>query len=710
MGLKEIYTKARNILSKEVRMFNAGSTVAPNKMPMLPSWFWTANLGVPRGVDFYELRQYAKAPWVQMVKAAIKKQLMTIEWDVVNSDEEDEGNYDEEIKKVKIFLEQPNSMGQTFWEVWGMFMDDVLDLDAGVVYKGRNGAGELVELYAYDGAKFLFKVEEHGLIEGFYQYSFRYPENQPKFFERKDIVYGKIGVNTDQYPYGWSPLQSIQQVVELMIQSDRYNKEFFKNNATPDGIVSIPMEQESLERFKFAWEQQVKGKPHKLIFHNSDANFTPLSMTNKDMEWLEGQKWYFHVIFAAYGLSPQEVGFYENSNRSTGESQERISVKNAIKPYLKLIEDKINREIITELTGDDKIKFKWFPQDAAAEKIEHEQMMAKLTANVYTINEVRAIEGLDPVEWGEQPMAMMMQEKMIESDAMNNEEGKKEDEKEKPKSDDKEKNRTKRETEKKIKKQNEKIDAYEAEDYAQFLERKFKKWEKEILGFVDETLKDEIIEKKIEKSFGEFIRSLFNVVNTSGFMTQLKAVIGVTLKNGINEAENELNIDIGVGLDFDQKVQQQANRQLDGFNINGKEWQGIKGVAKDVQNEIRESIAKSINDKETLTTVKKNIKDIMSKYTGDSIGESRAMRIARTETNRMQNASKLDSYKRSGIVEYKKWDAFFDNRTSDICKRMHGQEQYLDAPFVDPKDGKQYMQPPDTHPNCRCVLRSVLKE
>jgi SPP1 gp7 family putative phage head morphogenesis protein len=255
-----------------------------------------------------------------------------------------------------------------------------------------------------------------------------------------------------------------------------------------------------------------------------------------------------------------------------------------------------------------------------------------------------------------------------------------------------------------------KIDDYQAKDYADFLEHKFKQWEKAILRFVDDTLKDEVIEKNIEKSFGEFIRGLFNVVNTSGFMTQLKAVVGVTLKKGITEAEQELNVDIGVGLDFDQKVKQQADRQIEGFNINGKEWHGIKGVAKDVQNEIRESIAKSINDKESLTTVKSNVKDIMGKYTGTEIKESRAMRIARTETNRMQNASKLDSYKRSGIVEYKKWDAFFDNRTSDICKRMHKQEQLLDAPFVDPKDGKQYMQPPDTHPNCRCVLRSVLKE
>ena len=446
--ISKFFTKARSILAKDIRLFNADSSARVNNMPFLPSWFWTAKLGMPRNIDYYELRQYAKAPWVQMVKAAIKKQIMTIEWDIVNTDSEDEQVYEEDMLKAKTLLDQPNRNGQSFGELWGMFMDDVLDIDAGVIFKGRNGSGELVELYAHDGSKFLFDVEEHGIIQGYYQYSYKFPNNQPRFFDKKDIIYGKIGHNTDNYPYGWSPLQSIQQQLELMIQSDRYNKEFFKNNATPDGIVSIPMERESLERFKFAWQQEVKGKPHKLIFHNSEATFTPLATSNKDMEWLEGQKWYFHAIFAAYGLSPQEVGFYENSNRSTGESQERVSVKNAIKPYLKLITDKINREIIPEIVGHDKIKFQFSPKDDAAEKIEHDQTMQKLAANVITINEVRRDNGLEPVEWGDQPMAMMMQDRMIESGAMDNndkEEDNPKDKKKEEKPEDKEKERTERE-------------------------------------------------------------------------------------------------------------------------------------------------------------------------------------------------------------------------------------------------------------------------
>ena len=722
MGFKEIYTKARSILAKDVRLFDASSTARTNNMPFLPTWFWTAKLGMPRKVDYYELRQYAKAPWVQMVKAAIKKQLMTIEWDIINEDEENETQYEEDILKVKTLLEQPNRMGQTFWEVWGMFMDDVLDLDAGVIYKGRNGSGELVELFAYDGAKFLFDVEEHGLVNGFFQYSYKFPRNQPKYFKRTDIIYGKVGTNTDHYPYGWSPLQSIQQVVELMIQSDRYNKEFFKNNAVPDGIVSIPMEQESLERFKFAWEKEVKGKPHKLIFHNSEAAFTPLSQSNKDMDWLEGQKWYFHVIFGAYGLSPQEVGFYENSTKSTGESQERVTIKNAIKPYLKLISDKINREIIPEIVGHDDIKFKWFPEDDAAEKIKHEQTMTKLTANVITINEVRKMEGMDPVEWGDKPMAMAMQEQMAENGAFEDKDDSKDKKEDNPRDNPKDRDDKKEERDRQKKSSksfiNETIKEFTEDDtpevmnYDEFLSKKFAKWEKDILSFIDKTLGDEIISKDyelIEKTIGDFIRGLFNSVNTSDFFTQLKSVISVTLKDGINTAEKKLGVDIGVGINFDQQVTHEANRQLDGFYIDGKEWSGIKGVADDVRVEIREMVSKSISDRDSLTDIKNNVKTIMNKYTGGEINgkvtDGRAMKIARTETNRMRNASQIDAYKRTNIVSGLKWDAIDDSRTSNLCSALHGKEipldSYFEVSYVESGKAKHWQgtQPP-SHPNC----------
>ncbi|QDP57858.1 MAG: putative portal protein [Prokaryotic dsDNA virus sp.] len=697
-------------VNKEARIFNAGETAVVSKLPFLYNWFWTATLGMPRKVDISELRQYAKSCWVQMVTNAIQKQLMTTDWDVIITDEENEEKFEEDINKVKKLLQYPNRNGMTFWEVWGPWSRDVLEIDAGVIFKGRNAAGELVELFPFDGSRFLFDLEQHGIVNGWYQYSYKYPKNKPLHFKKDEIIYGRVNLSNEQYPYGFSPLQSIMQEVELMIQSTRWNKEYYKNNAVPDGIVSVPMEKDQMDRFRTNWEQEMKGKAHKLLFHNSEGvDFKPMALSNKDMEWLEGQKWYFHLVFGAYGLSPQEVGFYENSNKSTGESQERITIKNAIKPYLQLISDKINREIVPDLVGHDDIKFEWFTKDDAAEKVEHEQVMAKLNANVITINEVRKMDGLDPVEWGDQPMSMVMQERAAEmfDEADDNSNDKKEEgipkKEETPKS--KEQEESNKSFTKELDPGEDMIE--ESDDYESFLKRKFGHWENEIFKFLDSTLKEELNKDYTKKTLGEFIQRLFNAVNTLDFRAQLKAVVRAHLLKGISDAESELKVDIGFTENFDAQVNLFTDRQLEGFTMEGGHWPGLKGVASDAQEDILNIVKEGIVDKKSLKEVKNEIKTKLSQYTGTPTTDGRATKIARTESTRFHNQAKLISYKESGLKGKKVWDAFLDERTSPICRELHDQKVELNELFKT-SDGREWAAPP-SHPNCRSVIRFELE-
>lgn len=709
MGFIDWMKGVRDSLAKEVRVFSSDNTSVTTDLPRVPNWFWTAKLGVPRNTNVVELRKYAKSAWVQMVTNAIVKQCRSTEWGVIARDEEDDSvmlKYAEDLQRIETFLSYPNRMSQTFWDVWGMFLRDLLEIDSGLVFKGRNAGGELVELFSYDAGRFLVSIDEHGIVDQYYQYSFLQPSLAPTPYDPADVVWASMNLSNHTYPYGFSPLQSIQQEVEVMIQSTRFNKEFFQNNAVPDAVVGVPMQSDQMKAFQARWEQEIKGKPHKMLFHNTTGiDVKPLNLSNKDMEWLEGQKWYFHVVFGAYGLSPQDVGFYENSNRATGESQERITIKNAVRPYLDLIEKKINREIIPELVGHDELQFRFFVNDDVAEKWEHQKRMDLLSRNVLTINEVRALEGLEPIEGGDEPR-FVRQERIATENAerFNNDfkdKDEKKDEKDKKREDKGEKGVVLKE-----------IDEVDAEDYAGFLKKKFDKWEKEVLSFVDSTLDTELEKSVVMKGFGDFIRRLFNSVNTAGFVTGLKAVIRAGLKEGMSDAEKELDVDIGLTPNFDEQVEVISRRQLDGFALdNGERWDGIKGVSRDLQNEIMELVRTGINEKRSLEEVKEDIKDAFVKCKGGErngkITEGRAMKIARTETNRIQNLGKLQAYQESKMVKYKVWDTFFDDRTSSECKELNGQKVLVSEPFI-LKDGRQFMSPP-AHPNCRSVIRAVLK-
>ena len=115
-----------------------------------------------------------------------------------------------------------------------------------------------------------------------------------------------------------------------------------------------------------------KGKTHPVGFINwaIDA-FHKLADSIRDIEWLDGQQWSFKIVFAVFGVSPTEAGFFENSNKSNDEGQERVTIRNALKPYLKVFETAITSRIITEILQreDHGLKFKYKPRDHTLEKI-----------------------------------------------------------------------------------------------------------------------------------------------------------------------------------------------------------------------------------------------------------------------------------------------------------------------------------------------------
>ena len=236
-----------------------------------------------------------------------------------------------------------------------------------------------------------------------------------------------------------------------------------------------------------------------------------------------------------------------------------------------------------------------------------------------------------------------------------------------------------------------------------------------MLGFLDETLSDEVFSKgfeKVEKTFGEFMSRLFNVVNTADFRAKLTTVIRRVFKDGVEDAEVELDVDIGFDASFDNDVEKEANRQMDGFMINGKVWHGLKGVAQDLQREIRETVVDGISQKKSLSEINKEVKDIFVKNNGGtridgSVTDGRVTTIARTESSRYRNSAKNKAFEKSGLVGRKKWSAFIDDRTSDVCRRLNGQIVGLDDNFVDPATGKEYPHPPSL-PNCRSTISFVL--
>lgn len=729
-------------------------TRGSDKLPVYPIWYYSPIRGIPRNIDVTTLREFAKSTWVQMVTNTIKKVVAQTEWDIIleEAEEQDdpgenENAYKEQIEYVKQFLQHPNRIADsTFQDIIDPMLSDVLEMDAGVWYMHRD-AGKLLEIIPYDASTFLKEQDIHGFITRWWQFSFRNPQANPKQFSKEEICYFQMNGRTYN-AYGFSPLQAVQQVVELLDQSTRYNKDFFLNNAIPSLIMSLPnANKESLKHFYDDWMSKFQGKPHKILMHNLvDHKVDQISQTNKDMEWLKGQQWYMHLVFGCYGLSPVEAGFYEDALKAGMEGQERVSVKNSVMPYLSLIEKKINRLIIPAILGEENlpitsrtpIKFEYKIIDAAQEKIDHEMQIQDVTAKILSVNEVRAERGLKPLsdemannpfKQPEVPMGRgggfdAQKEKKPEAkkdDKQNKSINKSEDDYEhhcpycgsstvtNPREDRRGSpsdclNCGRTFSTKSMKSFEENEDDYwmQAENYSQLLERMYDTWEKRVVSAVGQVNK-KLEPSEIEKTVGEFIRRMTNGMTTTEFYNMIKRAVKKTLGIGMEQAEEELNINLTTSELFDRKAEAYAEQEFNGYTLpDGTKWHGISGASKQLQIKILNNIKEGLENKESTVDLKKRITAIF-----DEVRNGQAMCIARTESNRFVNEGKLLGYKESGIELKKKWVTFEDKHTCPICRSLDGQTRELSEPFRTSKGAEVMIPPCGTHPNCRCFIQAV---
>ena len=722
--------KAINV---EVLNPSARTNLSTSNLPVYPVWFFAPKRGIPRQTNISELRQFARSAWVQMVTRAIKEAILQTEWDVVPEDEEEEPKtYEEEINYIKQFLENPNrEPNQDFDYLINAVLDDILHIDAGVWFLNGPLKGNLVELLVYDGSSFLKEQDVNGFMTFFWQYSFRHPMNAPIKFLPEQIQYFQMNRRTHN-PYGYAPLQAIQQVVQLLDQATRYNKDFFLNNAIPSLLIRVSGQKDGARRVKEAWLESVGGENAQIMAINSpDMQVEKMAATNRDMEWLDGQKWYMHLVFASYGLSPTETGFSDSTgSKSVQEGQERVSIRNAHKPYLNLLEKIITRNIIPRILGEadlpvgerTPIKFKYFPKDPQMENIESEGQRADIASKILTVNEVRKQRGLKPLEneFANDPFKNGFEDGMGDDDEKINESGKEDDSEDKQERGKEEEDKAKGDKVKRsivpptdsavspepfFSKVVEPLPLSASQPYDEFFEKLLDAWGDHIrkaistkLYKVPRVMSDEAL---FLKNFGDFLSMLLRGVALLPFLTLLKGVVKTTLNTGVMEAEKELDLNVKLGVDFNRLVDAETNKQLNGYLLpDGKKWVGLRGVSRVLESKVYERVRKGFDAREDSEAIINDVDELLG-----GLKRSRAATIVRTESNRMVNEGKLRTYKDANIGGFKEYVAFVDDRTSPLCRYLNHQVRGFDDPFTGPK-GEQVFTPP-AHINCRSFIRFV---
>lgn len=157
----------------------------------------------------------------------------------------------------------------------------------------------------------------------------------------------------------------------------------------------------------------------------------------------------------------------------------------------------------------------------------------------------------------------------------------------------------------------------------------------------------------------------------------------------------------------------EAVRQLATSGI-GFDWSLANTAARDWSNQHVAELMPSISD-----TTRRQVRQAVAAWIENgaplealiqelepTFGRARAELIASTEVTRAYAQGTIEAYREAGVVQRMRWRTARDEIVCPICGKLNGVEAAIDARFINPDDGLEYLPP--AHPRCRCWITPVV--
>lgn len=409
----------------------------------IPEFLYKPPFGYPRKENLPMLRTLSKNPYIYSVVKSLTDEAASTSYDVVYKDGvEATPELDDLRKQILKFFDNPNGNKESFKHIVRAVVRDIAELDSGVMVKAYNKRGVMSEIYARDGGSFLKNPDIYGYIgnrsdyikptqnlnvtptsadwnTAFNSYSLSYKDMAAYFqygmtglalpvpFGKREVIYIMQNPRSDSV-YGRSPIQILADVIQTLVYGANYNLDFYMNNNMPEGIIQLMgANPASMKAFRERFESQFKTKDkvtgflRKVFFKypivNQEAKFTPFQLDPKVMQILEQQEWFTKLVWACFGITADEMGFTENSNKATSESQASVYKRKAVRPMLEVLKYHFDKEIISEWgeLAFDSFEWKWEDYDLGEDIKRHSLLKMQLDMGLKTPEMIANDEGID---------------------------------------------------------------------------------------------------------------------------------------------------------------------------------------------------------------------------------------------------------------------------------------------------------------------------
>jgi HK97 family phage portal protein len=349
------------------------------------------------------LRKFAETPVVRRAINVVKDKIASMDWQVkVRRGYSDVTVEDAEarMKVLRQCLEEPNA-SDSFRVLWEQVLEDLLVGGFGAVEMEATGDLERpFHLWAVDGATIQIDTKWDG------------DPNKPRYAQATgrmgqeslvpllddELMYLRLNPRT-YTPFGLGRLEVAFETVNQFLSASRYAGKLASNSVAQYAIwlnEATPEEHDRLIRW---WQDEIEGtgrvpflsceqKPEVIQFAGG---------TDADLR-LQWQETLIRMIANAFDLPPMLLGVASDVNKSTAGELADEAFQSAVIPVAKLLAEHITRDLFAKKLGWREFEFCFNDLESRDDMEELQIQTTLLQAGVLTVDEVRAMRGLGPLE------------------------------------------------------------------------------------------------------------------------------------------------------------------------------------------------------------------------------------------------------------------------------------------------------------------------
>lgn len=363
---------------------------------------------IPRtgeAVSFAALRNFARLYDIARICIQVRKEEMQgLEWKIVARERGKEDDFAEPIKMLTEFFAKPDRRN-TFDDWMGMLLEDIFVIDAMTLHKQPTRGGDLYGLRVVDGATMHPVIDEVGEIYGYQQiiygvprtayidadYAYLMPDANKidTVFPFGQLIY-RPRVQIPDSVYGFPPLEWVIVTVNQAIRKQVSDLSHYTEGNIPEALAPMPdgTTIEQALQFNDDFNALLAGDPRmRARLHWMPGGIDP-SKVHEFRPFTTDTAWDEMLVkktCAAFGVSPQEIGFTYQVNRATGEMQENVQYRRSIEPITQFFESMLS-EIIKDDFGYPELLFKF-----NFGEIEDSLKLAQVD-DIYVKNGVRSVD------------------------------------------------------------------------------------------------------------------------------------------------------------------------------------------------------------------------------------------------------------------------------------------------------------------------------